>query len=547
MEKKYFSAFKLFYDEFIYKSNQFVSYGNVDSNIDKIRDLVSLLRKYSIINIKKYMTFLSDTNKELKKELDTMYKLNKPLFDLYYIIYSSRVEYNNDKVEDMPFIISNSFFEDYRLDNKTVEELERSNYVVPKYSTLEKKNIRDEAVGLTRLAYFVKLIGELEASKYKEFLNKANIVINIRPKFNEAKEDYLKRVKDNIAWFQDDFHNLYNLMAKTDDFVLVSEKMEIVFRKRFFDWLDNYDNLIEEHFEELYSFMENSHEIKRYFNKGNEITYDEYLRIADEVYNEKLKLEKIYECGGFKPVKYKDEDYFARFRESIVNSYFDNRFLLNLYEDDDVKDYAQKTMELYSLSEDLENEIYDYYLFLASHSKRLGRCSDAKTAIILKLYELYNPKELLYKYESVRSYFDRVIRNKDLEFKKEYDNILFEQKKYFAYEGVIPTMKAVLIKFQNRVKRFILDNYKEQIMSQSSDYDTRDYDLNILIDELEIDDIKDLYSDMKADSGDSYLAEIQKFVVTALIKKVYTNDDLDYSLYYDEICKNYLKEERAFN
>ena len=546
MEKKYFSAFKLFYDEFIYKSNQFVSYGNVDANIDRIRDLVSLLRKYSIINIKKYMTFLGDTNKELKKELDKMYKLNKSLFDLYYIIYSSRVEYDTNKVEDMPFIISNSFYEDYRLDNKTVEELESSSYVVPKYSTLEKKNIRDEASDLSKLAYFVKLVEDLNNDKYNEFLGKAKIIINIRPKFNELKEDYLKRVADNISWFRDDFHKLYEMMAKTDDYVLISEKMEIAFRKKFFNWLDNFDALIEDHFDDLYSDIENNQEIKRYFNKGNEYTYDEYLKIADEVYNEKLKLEKIYECGGFHPVKYKDDSYFSRFREAIVNSYFDNRFLLNIYEDDEIKDYAQKTMELFSLSEDLENEIYDYYLFLASHSKRLGRCSDAKTAIILKLYDLYNPKELLYKYESVRSYFDRIIRNKDLDFKKEYDNTLFEQKKYFAYEGVIPTMKAVLIKFQNRLKKFILENYKDELVSQAVEYDTRNYDLSVLIDELEIDDIKELYSEMKENDNDR-LPEIQKFVVTALIKKVYTNDDLDCSLYYDEICKNYLNEERAFN
>ncbi len=546
MEKVRFSAFKLFYDEFIYKSNQFVSYAKVDKNINTIRDLVSSLRKYSIINIKKYMKFLTETNKKLKSELDEMYKTNKALFDLYYLIYSSRVEYSNDKVEDMPFIISCAFFEDYRLDNKSVEELERSSYAIPKYSTLEKKTIRDNALGLSKLEYFIKIIKDFGKEKYDFFIEKANIIVNIKPKYNESREDYLKRALDNSDWFKDCFNRLYEMMVKTDDYVYVSELMEIAFRKRFFDWLDKYDELMSEYFNGLFDCMENSHEIKRYFNKGNEISYDEYLKLADEIYNEKLKLEKIYECGGFHPVKYKEDDYFTRFRESVVNSYFDNRFLLNIYEDDSVLEYADKTIELYSLAEDLENEIYDYYLFLASHSMNLGRCSDAKTSIILKLYDLYNPKDLLYKYESVRSYFDRVIRNKDLEFKKEYDNLLFEQRKYYAYEGVIPTMKAVLIKFQSRVKAFILDNYETELCSLSDDYDTRDYDLSVLIDELDIEDIKEIYGTIKANISEERIGIVQKFVVTALIKKVYTSADLDYSLYYDEICKNYLKEERVF-
>ena len=545
MKKKYFSAFKLFYDEFIYKSNQLVSYANVDENIDRIRNLVTSLRTRSIVSIKKYMNFLGEANKKLKKELDEMYELNKPLFDLYYLIYSSRVEYCTDKVKDMPFIISNSFFEDYRLDNKSFEELESSSYAIPKYSTLEKKEIRSEAEGLTKLNYLCYLMKKTESEKFKSFLEKANIILSIEPKFSETREDFLVRAKNSTSWFKDDFLYLSEAIVKTDYYIVISEKMEIAYRKKFYNWLDNYDSLIEEQFNSAYDLMENNHEIKRYFNRGNDISYDEYISTVEEMYGEKVKLEHIYECGGFHPVKYYQEDYFYRFRESVVNSYFDNRFLLNVDEEDDVNVYAEKTMDLYSLAEDLENEIYDYNLFLASHSQKLGRCSDAKTSIILKLYDMYNPTDLLYKYESVRSYFDHIVRNKDLEFKREYDNILFEQKKYFAFEGVIPTMKAVIIKYQNRLKQFILSNYENELVSKCDEYDTRNYDLSILLEQLEIDDIKEIYKIMKEENLFKHNV-IQEFIVPALTKKIYPNSKSDITSYYDDVCKNYLKEERLF-
>ena len=56
----------------------------------------------------------------------------------------------------MPFIISTSFYDDYRTDNKSFDEFYFNN--VPKYSSIEKRQIRLDAKNKSLLEYFVYLI-----------------------------------------------------------------------------------------------------------------------------------------------------------------------------------------------------------------------------------------------------------------------------------------------------------------------------------------------------------------------------------------------------
>jgi hypothetical protein len=136
-----FSAFKLFYDEFIYKNNSLVSYAKIDKNIDSIKELINTIRNCSKIDVANYMSVLSKCNKKLKKELDTILTENKTLMELYFLMYKARLEVCNDKVADLPLIISNSFYNDYRLDDKDFIELENSNKEKEnKINNLNEKN-----------------------------------------------------------------------------------------------------------------------------------------------------------------------------------------------------------------------------------------------------------------------------------------------------------------------------------------------------------------------------------------------------------------------
>ena len=163
---KRFSAFKLFYDEFIYKKNNSVSYASIERNIDEIRDIVLDVRKTPKFNVDSYMEKLNRMNTRLKEQLEAILRLNRGLFDFYLFIYKNHNSLSNEKVDDLPFVISCSFYDDYRLDNKTVTELESSSVVVPKYSSIEKKEIRDEAKNISRFEYFVELIKRTKNSYY---------------------------------------------------------------------------------------------------------------------------------------------------------------------------------------------------------------------------------------------------------------------------------------------------------------------------------------------------------------------------------------------
>ena len=101
-----FSAFKLFFDELIYKKNSYVSYAKIDMQIEDIKVLVSSVRKFSKIDQKLYMNNLKKSNKAIKEDLEVILKNNKPLMEYYYLMYKSRLEICNDKLDELPFILS---------------------------------------------------------------------------------------------------------------------------------------------------------------------------------------------------------------------------------------------------------------------------------------------------------------------------------------------------------------------------------------------------------------------------------------------------------
>ena len=81
-----FSAFKLFYDEFIYKRD--FNVGGVSRNLDIIKDEVLRVRKTSKYNLDNYMLVLDRANKRIKMQLNEIYEINENIYEFFYLLYT---------------------------------------------------------------------------------------------------------------------------------------------------------------------------------------------------------------------------------------------------------------------------------------------------------------------------------------------------------------------------------------------------------------------------------------------------------------------------
>ena len=547
-----FSAFKLFYDELIYKKNSYVSYAKIDMQIEDIKVLVSSVRKFSKIDQKLYMNNLKKCNKAIKEDLEVILKNNKPLMEYYYLMYKSRLEICNDKLDELPFILSNSFYNDYRIDDKSIMDLELSSNTIPKYSSIEKKCIREMASKYTRLEYFVSLLkSSSNVKKYNTFLEKINLVFTLKPLYNETHFIYFKRVESLCEGLDSYYKKLETKAKESDDYEEITLKMRIAYRKKMDDWQVGIKEMVAEYFDYLFNTKENDLEIKSHFNVANELSYSSYLEVLKEIKDEKDHLEKLADRGVVEPVKYYGDSYLLRFREVIINSYFDKKYYAKLIPGD-VDSYVDYAINLYSLARDLEDSVLDYYLYLASHSRRLQRNNDVKSAIITSLYELYSPYKSLDRFEAIREYFATQLAKEKNDFKNKYNTELLNRRIEYGFKGMIPNINAIKTRLNERCKVFVIENCLENItnMDQTGLYDTRNYDLEVLCSRLNIDELMDLYMRLKAvfaNFPDSHQIP-QRFMAEVLYNRLDYHDDDDEAKMerLKTICSSYLKEEALF-
>ena len=547
-----FSAFKLFYDELIYKKNGYVSYGKIDKEVEEIKDAVELVRRYSKMDQKAYMSNLKKSNRIIKEKLDEILKRNKPLMEYYFLMYKSRLDVCNDKLDDLPLIISNSFYNDYRLDDKSVMELELSNNTIPKYSSIEKKLIREEAGKYTRFEYFLRLLkSSNNCKKYASFLEKADLILSLNPLYNETHFIYFRRVEAMCEGFNNYCKKLEAKAKETDDYEEITLKMRIAFRKKLDDWQTGIEEMVNEYFDHLFNIKENDLEIKNHFNVANDLSYSTYLEIVQDMREEKDRLEFMVEKGTFEPVKYYGGTYLLKFREVIINSYFDKKYYAKLIPGD-VQSYVEFAINLYSLARDLEDSVLDYYLYLASHSRRLQRNNDVKSAIITNLYELYSPYKSLDRFEELRKYFAGELSKENNEFKKKYNTELLNKRIEYGFKGMIPNINAIKTRLNERCKIFVIENCLENIanLDQTGLYDTRNYDLEVMCSRLNFDELLDLYTSLKAvfaNFPDSLLIP-QEFIAEVIYNRLGYEDESEEAKIerLKTICSSYLKEEALF-
>lgn len=498
--KKKFSAFKLFYDEFIYKENNSVSYANVSRNISKIRDLTMEVRKASKRDLDLYKVKLERNHKRIREQLNEMFQLNPAFFEYYYLLYKACVEMASDRLEDMPLVISCSFYDDYRLDNKSVSSLENSTYAVPKYSSLEKKNIRSDAKNRTRLEYFVYLLETSEnRNLYAKFLEKSRILFTIKPVINESYPKFFERIQEDLSAYQKVLFSIEEKAKTTDDYETISEKMQIAYRKKFVDWNAELERILTEHFDSVYNKMKDEKELRGQFNIGNDISFESFMDLSDTLIEEKEQYMQAFENNQFEPVSFADDSYISRFKEVLINSFFDKRYQNSLEEGSSVFSYVDRAIELYGLSSDLCTQIFERILFDASHSSSLKRNNDVRSALIKKIYDLYNPVYLLSIYEKAKDTFLELLAKQDDEFTKKYNLELAQKRLEYDYHGPIPSMQIIKTKLLEKRIRFIEDYCITELRSRDvyGDYDTRNYDLDVVALEIGVPELVELYENLK--------------------------------------------------
>ena len=136
--KEKFSAFRLFYDEFIYKNNAMIDYSEIEENVVRIREIARKMRNTFPDN--KYNDLLDKARKELMNELDAINEKRPSFYASYLSEYKKHVTFGTDTQKEMPFIITTSFYNDYKLDDKGNIDY---SLLIPRYTSLEKKEIRD--------------------------------------------------------------------------------------------------------------------------------------------------------------------------------------------------------------------------------------------------------------------------------------------------------------------------------------------------------------------------------------------------------------------
>lgn len=547
-----FSAFKLFYDELIYKRTGFVPFANVFDLLNNIKDNVEKVRKYSKTDVNEYMANLKKRNKAIRADLEEILKKNRSLMQLYFLMYKARLDICNDKLEDMPLIISNSFYNDYRLDNKTALELEMNNNTIPKYSSLEKKEMREKASQMQALDYFIELLEYSEDNKkYRTFINKVNEAKEMLPLYKESHFIYFSRLEPVIE-------NLCKLVPKieekaklSDDYEDMSLRMKIAYKDKFDDWSLGVKKIINDYFDSLFNKKENDALIRKHFNVVNEISYSTYLEILREINEEYDELTLMYNHGDYEPVSYYGESYLFRIREVLINSYFDKRFLVKPIKGN-LESYVNVAINLYSLAVDLEDSILDYYIYLASHSKALRRNNDVESAILENLFELYSPLKLLDKFEILRKDFAAMLAKESNSFKKKYNVMLLDKRVEFSFKGPIPNRAAIKILVTDRCKSFIVENCLDNLINfdVTNMYDTRNYDFSVLCENFSFDDIIELYSSLKEvySNFPKALPIPQRFIVEVLYNRTQIEQlsDNDRKEKMKAICYSYLNEEPLF-
>ena len=238
-------------------------------------------------------------------------------------------------------------------------------------------------------------------------------MLTIKPYINESYDKFFKRINEQIIKYNSYLVSIEEILKTTDDFEKISEVMQIAYRKKFILNNDILNEMVKLHFDTIFNRMKEDKKLRGQFNVSNDISFETFQELTDEFIQEKENLMKAYEKNEFEPISSIDDSYVSKFKELLINSFFDKRFKNSIKDENSINQYVERAISLYNLANDLENQIFEKVMYDASHSPELKRNNDVRSALIRKIYELYNPFYLLSYYEKAKNEFLNLLEKKD--------------------------------------------------------------------------------------------------------------------------------------
>jgi hypothetical protein len=305
--------------------------------------------------------------------------------------------------------------------------------------------------------------------------------------------------------FNDLLLDVYDLLSKYEDkakqsmdYLNIKDAIALVYKNKY----DSWSSLLKNEFNNLYKeILERDKKNKTilYFDvETNDISFETFERYCSELVLEKEKYLEIVSKGEEVVIDVPKKAYCADFRRKLLEEYFDNRLYFVLDEDASVEKVADIGYKLGLFVNDLINRVFEKDKFDAAFSKSLMRNNDAKSAIIKKLYELYDPSYLITVYEAVRKDYLKYVNSRGKEFADQVEYFIDRIQKNSGLKSLLYTAerinKELVIKRVNFVKENIDDIVSQDIFDY---YDTRNYDLDVILKEIDIENLVSLYEVLK--------------------------------------------------
>ncbi len=515
-----FSAFKLFYDQFIYKRNILVHYDKIERNILKIRENVFSMLDTSENDRDLYLTKLGRARTRIKKELSRILEIEPYLFELYFEMYKDRVE-TNDNVLDLPFIITCSFYEDYKIDGNR-------EFRICRYSSKEKKEIRDEAKSLRFILFFINMLTDRNKEQYSKLIQVLTNYYNSNINMNISYEDNLiineKEKSSILKVFKRDMNKA--MLGVDYDYFL--ERISIAFKIKDKSLEELLIEQIDECFNKKYQVAIKEDYVLLDSSLYHVISYD----VLKDFIRELKEQDDLYEIeyNNKNKITIKEVKFANNIYHELVKYYYDSRIKKDFLDDYSMQSIVAILSKLNSIRESLPDRLLKYILFESSYSSKFNRNNNEEYYVISNIYELYSPYKVLDYYEKMRKELDDVILHLGKEFKNnlEYELIINNINIY-----PLKTKNYVVDELKKLEHKFIIDNYRDNMISQIKEYDTRDFDLDKLVGNYSIKDLVLLFNDLKIDINDldidsKYREELIKQVTYFISKNILDKQGIKY-------------------
>lgn len=528
LNKDNFSAYRLFYDEFIYKENMMLNYDKIKHYTNSIKELTIEIRNSYRGDFETYNEKLNSINMKIKQNLNNIKTIEPKTFTLYYYMYKNKLTESNDTLEDMPFIISTSFYNDYRIDDKENGNLDL-NKILPRFSSLEKKEIKKYYRENGLIELFIHLLENREENNITTIKAIKN-TYSIKPIANEEHYTYNVRIEQELKILKRVIDRCENKSRNSSSYEIINDALSLVLKKPVTSWSDEIISHLQKYFQEIY--QEDKLQEYHFENiKANKISYEAYKKIVDNLYLEKEKYTKEYKNKGHITFKAEVNDYGYPYRKKLIPQYFDERLVYQIIDSNNSKEIANCLFNLTTLSNELINNVFEYDIFCSATSLELKRNNDVESAVTKKIYEIYNPYDLLQPYEKKRCELFSIIDNKNEEFKIAINNELKNLLAQNNYQEKIKSLKQINDELIKLRKNFV-GNHVSDIKSQdeTNTYDTRNYDLSILCQLIPDKELKDAFQLARINLNDrnpspSKINNLIEFFTLEIYKQKVKNKD----------------------